>query len=160
MLWPPSLAWQIPLFQIKRSSSVFPVALKSKLTLLTVSCKLNRLMSISSLNYANTTYLLIIQIFSRNSKKNKLQTFPSKKLTARDSKGRQVAMKTSRDLFARVLILSKTREINLEELLSYSLSLLLLLLSNLFKRHASPTQQFAGLQEGRVQRKIARSIKL
>ena len=31
-------------------------------------------------------------------------------------------MKTSRDLFARVLILSKTREINLEELLSYSLS--------------------------------------
>ena len=55
-------------------------------------------------------------------KKNKLQTFPSKKLTARDSKGRQVAMKTSRDLFARVLILSKTREINLEELLSYSLS--------------------------------------
>ena len=55
-------------------------------------------------------------------KKNKLQTFLSKMLTARDGKGRQVAMKTSRDLFARVLILSKTREINLEELLSYSLS--------------------------------------
>ncbi|CAB4000504.1 Hypothetical predicted protein [Paramuricea clavata] len=31
-------------------------------------------------------------------------------------------MKTSRDLFARLLILSKTREINLKELLSYSLS--------------------------------------
>ena len=36
--------------------------------------------------------------------------------------------------------------------LSYSL---LLLLSNLFKRHASLTQQYPGLQEGRVQRKIA-----
>lgn len=32
--------------------------------------------------------------------KNKLQTSPSKKLTAKDGKGRQVAMKTSRDLFA------------------------------------------------------------
>ena len=31
-------------------------------------------------------------------------------------------MKRSRDLFARLLILSKTREINLKELLSYSLS--------------------------------------
>ena len=31
-------------------------------------------------------------------------------------------MTTSRDLFARVLILPKTSEINLEELLSYSLS--------------------------------------
>ena len=41
----------------------------------------------------------------------------------------------------------------------YLLSLLLLL-SNLFKRHASPTQQYAGLQKGRVQRKITRSIKL
>ena len=37
---------------------------------------------------------------------------------------------------------------------------LLLLLSHLFKRHASLTQQYAGLQEGRVQRKITRSIKL
>ena len=54
--------------------------------------------------------------------KNKLQTSPSKKLTAKDGKGRQVAMKTSRDLFARLLTLSKAREINLEELLSYSLS--------------------------------------
>ena len=33
-------------------------------------------------------------------------------------------------------------------------------LSHLFKRHASLTQQYAGLQEGRVQRKITRSIKL
>ena len=38
--------------------------------------------------------------------------------------------------------------------------LLLLLLSHLFKKHASLTQQYAGLQEGRVQRKIPRSIKL
>ena len=47
-------------------------------------------------------------------KENKLQTFPSQ--------SRQVSMKRSRDLFARLPILSKTREINLEELLSYSLS--------------------------------------
>ena len=38
--------------------------------------------------------------------------------------------------------------------------MLLLLLSNLFKRHASPTHQYAGLQEERVQRKITRNIKL
>ena len=38
--------------------------------------------------------------------------------------------------------------------------ILLLLLSHLFKRHASLTQQYAGLQEGRVQRKITRSIKI
>ena len=38
------------------------------------------------------------------------------------------------------------------------LLLLLLLISNLFKRHTSPTQQYAGLQEGCVQRKITRNI--
>ena len=36
----------------------------------------------------------------------------------------------------------------------------IILLSNLFKRHSSPIQQYAGLQEGRVQRKITRNIKL
>ena len=40
-----------------------------------------------------------------------------------------------------------------------ALGKLRLLLSNLFKRHGSPTQQYAGLQEGRVQRKITRNIK-
>ena len=42
--------------------------------------------------------------------KNKLQTSPLKKLMAKDVKDHQVAMKTSRDLFARLLILSKARE--------------------------------------------------
>lgn len=52
-------------------------------------------------------------------KKNKLRTFV--KLSIKDSKGQQIAVKSSRDLFARLLIISKTRDINLKELLSYSL---------------------------------------
>ena len=40
------------------------------------------------------------------------------------------------------------------------LGIIIILLSHLFKRHASLTQQYAGLQEGRVQRKITRSIKI
>lgn len=55
-------------------------------------------------------------------KQNKLRTFSSKKLTLKDSKGRQINVKTGRNLFARLLVMSKTREINLKELLSYSLS--------------------------------------
>ena len=54
-------------------------------------------------------------------KKNKLRTFVSKKLSIKDSKGQQIAVKSSRDLFARLLIISKTCDINLKELLSYSL---------------------------------------
>ena len=40
----------------------------------------------------------------------------------KDSKGQQLVVKSSRNLFAKLLVLSKTREINLKELLSYSLS--------------------------------------
>ena len=39
----------------------------------------------------------------------------------KDSKGQQIAVKSSRDLFARLLVISKTRDIDLKELLSYSL---------------------------------------
>ena len=53
---------------------------------------------------------------------NKLRTFASKKLTAKDSKGKEIVTKSSRNLFAKLLVLSKTREINLKELFSYSLS--------------------------------------
>ena len=55
-------------------------------------------------------------------KQNKLKTFSSKHLTVKNSEGRQLVVKTSRDLFARLLIMSKSREIDLKELLSYNLS--------------------------------------
>jgi hypothetical protein len=54
-------------------------------------------------------------------KKNKLRTFVAKKHSMKDCKGQQIAVKSTRDFFARLLIISKTREINLKELLSYSL---------------------------------------
>ena len=57
-----------------------------------------------------------------NIKKNKLRTFSSERVTVKDSKGRQSMVKTNRNLFARLLVISKSREINLKELLSYSLS--------------------------------------
>ena len=60
-------------------------------------------------------------IFS-NIKKNKLRTFSSEKMMVKDSRGRQSTVKTNRNLFARLLVISKSREINLKELLSYSLS--------------------------------------
>ena len=55
-------------------------------------------------------------------KQNKLKPFSSKHLTVKNSKGRQLVVKTSRDLFARLLIMSKSREIDLKDLLSYNLS--------------------------------------
>jgi hypothetical protein len=60
-------------------------------------------------------------IFS-NIKKNKLKTFLSEKMTLKDIKGKQSIVKTNRNLFARLLVISKSWEINLKELLSYSLS--------------------------------------
>ncbi len=54
-------------------------------------------------------------------KQNKLKTFSSKHLTVKNSEGKQLVVKTSRDLFARLLIMSKSREIDLKELLSYNL---------------------------------------
>ena len=57
-------------------------------------------------------------IFS-NIKKNKLRTFSSEKITVKDSKGGQSIVKTNKNLFAQLLVISKSREINLKELLSY-----------------------------------------
>ena len=54
-------------------------------------------------------------------KKNKLRTFVSKKFSMKENKGQQIAVKSSRKLFARLLIISKKRDIDLKELLSYSL---------------------------------------
>ena len=53
---------------------------------------------------------------------NKLRTFSSKQLIAKNSKGQEIVTKSSRNLFAKLLVLSRTREINLKEFFSYSLS--------------------------------------
>ena len=55
-------------------------------------------------------------------KKNKLPTFSSaKNATVKDSKGKEITVKMNRNFFARLLILAKSRQIDLEEVLSYSL---------------------------------------
>ena len=55
-------------------------------------------------------------------KKNKLPTFSSaKKTNVKDSKGKEITVKMNRNFFARLLILAKSRQIDLEEVLSYSL---------------------------------------
>lgn len=55
-------------------------------------------------------------------KKNNIRTFTTKAITVKDSKGQQLAVKSSRNLFAKLLVLSKTRNVDLKELLSFSLS--------------------------------------
>jgi hypothetical protein len=111
---------QIPLYRIKRSLFVFLAVWRSKQTLL------DRILQVEELGENQFSELCQNNLFTDNPdiftkiKKNKLQTLPSKKLTVKDNQGRQVSMTTSRDLFARLLILSKTHKINLKELLSYS----------------------------------------
>ena len=57
-------------------------------------------------------------------KRNKLQTFSSaKKSTAKDSKGKEITVKMNRHFFARLLILAKSRQIDMKEVLSYSLGI-------------------------------------
>ena len=52
-------------------------------------------------------------------KKNKLPTFSSaKNATVKDSKGKEITVKMNRNFFARLLILAKSRQIDLEEVLS------------------------------------------
>jgi hypothetical protein len=55
-------------------------------------------------------------------KKNQLKTFSNKTKKMTSNKGRTIAVKSTRDLFARLLVISKTREIDLKGLLSYSLN--------------------------------------
>ena len=55
-------------------------------------------------------------------KRNKLMTFSSKTKTMTDKKGQTIAVKSTRNLFVRLLVISKTREIDLKGLLSFSLS--------------------------------------
>ena len=53
-------------------------------------------------------------------KKNKLQTFSSRK-NVKGLKGKEISAKLNQNFFARLLVVSKHREINLREVLSYSL---------------------------------------
>ena len=55
-------------------------------------------------------------------KKNKLKTFSSDNVKIKNCKGQLIALKTDRNLFARLLVMSKSQELDLKELLSYSLS--------------------------------------
>ena len=56
-------------------------------------------------------------------KKTKLQTFSivGKKVTSKSRKGELVAMKNSKVLFAKMLLISKSRNLDMEEVLKYSL---------------------------------------
>lgn len=55
-------------------------------------------------------------------KKNKLKTFSSNNVKIKNCKGQLTALKTDRNLFARLLVMSKSHELHLKEILSYSLS--------------------------------------
>ena len=70
-----------------------------------------------------------------------------------DKGGRITKISSKYYLIMRILIASYEIQHYLILKIRYNLLLLLLLLSNLFKRYASLAQQYAGLQEGRVQRK-------
>ena len=56
-------------------------------------------------------------------KKTKLQTFSivGKKVTSKSKKGELVAMKNSKALFAKMLLIAKSRKLQMEEVLKYSL---------------------------------------
>jgi hypothetical protein len=56
-------------------------------------------------------------------KKTKLQTYSvvGKKVTSKRKKGELVAMKNSKTLFAKMLLIAKSRELQMEEVLKYSL---------------------------------------
>ena len=69
-------------------------------------------------------------LFSKNPdiftklKRNKLQTFSSTKSVSMNNKeGKKVNIMLKRNLFARLLVIAKSQQVDLEELLSYSLSL-------------------------------------
>ena len=57
-------------------------------------------------------------------KKTRLPTFSSgKKTMLKNSKGKEIAVKMNRNFFARLLIVAKSREIDMKEVLSYSLGI-------------------------------------
>ena len=54
--------------------------------------------------------------------KNKITTFStSRRTTVKNSRGKEIEVKMSRDLFARLLLIAKNRKVDLELVLSYSL---------------------------------------
>lgn len=56
-------------------------------------------------------------------KKSKVKTFASTKQSVKDSNGKEVHLKMNRDLFARLLLVAKNRDIDMEHVLSYSLGI-------------------------------------
>ena len=54
--------------------------------------------------------------------RNNVTTFSSsKRLTVKDSKGKEISLKMNRDLFARLLLIAKSRKVDMDVVLSYSL---------------------------------------
>ena len=57
-----------------------------------------------------------------NLKRNKIQTFSStKRLSVLEKDGKKTSIVMNRNLFARLLVIAKSRKVDLKELLSYSL---------------------------------------
>ena len=74
--------------------------------------------------FAQTNLFLEKSDISTPLKKNRLPTFPSgKKAMLKNSKGKEIAVKMNRNFFARLLVVAKSREIDMKEVLSYSLGI-------------------------------------
>ena len=77
----------------------------------------------SALNYIRNNILCENPDIYACIKRTNLKTFSSlsKKVRSKNSKGEIVALRNSKDLFARMLLLAQSRELNLKEILKYSL---------------------------------------
>ena len=60
-------------------------------------------------------------IFAKLTRNNVVGLLSNKRMLVNDSKGKQINLKMNRDLFARLLLIAKTREVDIEVVLSYSL---------------------------------------
>ena len=61
-------------------------------------------------------------IFVKLPRNNVTMFSTSKKVTIKDSKGKEINHKMNRDLFARLLLIVKHHKVDLEQVLSYSLA--------------------------------------
>ena len=60
-------------------------------------------------------------IFAKLTRNNVVGLLSNKRMLVNDSKGKQINLMLNRDLFARLLLIAKTREVDIEVVLSYSL---------------------------------------
>ena len=62
-----------------------------------------------------------LNIFAKLTRNNVVGLLSNKRMLVNDSKGKQINLKMNRDLFAWLLLFTKTREVDIEVVLSYSL---------------------------------------